>query len=72
MEEKERCVIGKGEDIFIADNDRKVMFTITKKNCKIYSTNKTKNSANYEQVTSKLKKKTINSNSNFTTYQRRL
>lgn len=31
MEEKERCVIGKGEDIFIADNDRKVMFTITKK-----------------------------------------
>lgn len=31
MEEKERYVIGKGEDIFIVDNDRKVIFTITTK-----------------------------------------
>ena len=33
MEEKERYIIGigKGEDIFIADNDRKAMFTITTK-----------------------------------------
>lgn len=42
MEEKGRYIIDKGEDISIADNDRKVMFTITTKNCKIYSTNKTK------------------------------
>ena len=33
MEEKERYIIGigKGKDIFIADNDRKAMFTITTK-----------------------------------------
>lgn len=31
MEEKERYIIDKGEDISIVDNDRKVIFTITTK-----------------------------------------
>lgn len=65
MKEKERYVIGNGDDVFISDNYRKVMFTITTKKLQDLLNQQDKRIKELEQENLSLQEQSIRDNQNW-------